>query len=86
MEIIMIIYVAWVFIGTAAYFEIAGGQKCAFSYYGLITKYLYDTSEMNIIGCILLAILYYIVFPIMVLRSVVMFIYWLLHKGRKKHS
>lgn len=59
-------------------------QCCALGYYGFITKYVYENSEMNIVGCILVASLYYIIFPILfIIRGICMTIYWLLHIGRK---
>lgn len=75
-------YIFWAFGSSIVYFTFAD-DDCAFSYYGLVTKYVYKNSKMNIVGCVIIASLYYIIYPIFVLRAIYMFVYWLLHIGRK---
>lgn len=82
-DILEIGYTLWIIIGTASYLLFFTDGKCAFDYYGLVTKYVYENTKMNIVGCVIVSILYYIAFPIFILRSIGMFFYWVLHIGRK---
>ena len=56
----------------------------ALCYYGSVTSWLYEKTKMNMVGCILVAIIYYIVCPLFIPRSIGMLVYWLCHIGRRK--
>lgn len=82
--LILFTYGCWMIVGTIIYMVYAEKGSCALEYYGLVTKYAYDNSEMNIVGCVIVALITYIAFPVLFIpRSIGMFIYWLLHIGRK---
>lgn len=84
-QILIMGYVLWMILGTIGYLgEVAGEHNCALKYYGMVTKYVYENSKMNIIGCIIVAFMYYIVFPILFIpKSIGMLVYYLFHVGRK---
>ena len=82
-EIAIGIYMLWAFIGIIVYLVKFTDGECALEYYGFITRYVYKNSNMNIVGCVLVAIGYYIVYPFFIIRSLCMLIFWLMHIGRK---
>lgn len=84
METLLYYYFLWLLIGTILYLIITNNKSCALCYYGFVTKYLYEKTEMNIFGCIVIALFYYILFLILfILRDIAMVIYWLFHIKRK---
>lgn len=83
-DILLSIYFAWSILGSFLYIGATeNNSNTAFEYHGPVTKYVYETSSMNILGSFIVALLYYIVFPMFILRSACMIIHWLFHVGRK---
>lgn len=81
LEVIEIVYILFVMIGS--FFYITFWVECGFTK-GFLTKKIYEETEMNIVGCIIIAILWYIMFPIFLVRLMCMLIYFLFHVGRKE--
>ena len=86
MEILIAVYALWLFLGNFIYFYLVDDKDiCALCYYGFVSKYLYEEAEMNMFGCVMIALLYYVFFPILFIpRSIGMVVFWIFHAGRKQ--
>lgn len=86
MEILIAVYALWLFLGNFIYFNLVETKDiCALCYYGFVSKYLYEETEMNMFGCVMIALLCYVFFPILFIpRSIGMVVFWIFHVGRKK--
>lgn len=85
MDDLLTFYVIFVILSTVTYlYETINDDNTALTYCGFISRYLYEKTEMNIFGCILIALLYYIVIPILIIKSLAVFVIWLFHVGRKE--
>lgn len=78
----LIIYgVFSIIISASAFFAAAIGEKSLYMYC-CCPKYIYDNSDLNVFGVI---IVFLLLFALMPLYYVLWFGYWLIHVGRKKN-
>lgn len=63
MEILITVYALWLFLGNFIYFYCVDSKDIyALCYYGFVSKYLYEETEMNMFGCVMIALLFYVFF------------------------
>lgn len=86
MESLIAVYALWLFLGNFIYFILVDTKDIyALYYYGFVSKYLYEETEMNMFGCVMIALLFYVFFPVLFIpRSIGMFVFWIFHVGRKQ--